>query len=117
MGYTRTTPTKRRVTSKVASNVNSAGNAQMASGKKRAAIHEHDTATVSPKSAKRKRTIATAASGRVDVVDLTSDGSPRKKEKTDLSFLKEVTERRARRFRTHPPNSYLEKLARATTQR
>lgn len=82
------------------------------------------------KSTKRKRNVATATSGLVDVVDLTDDPSlsastattatPKKRKSKSTaadSSGAQTPERRARMFRKHPPRSYLEKLERATTQR
>jgi len=74
-----------------------------------------------PGPSKRKKT--TASSGTLEVIDLTGDDdpvpatipSPSKKRKRTASS--DVPERRARRFRHAPPQTYLEKLARATTQR
>ncbi|KAN0085156.1 hypothetical protein V8E54_001623 [Elaphomyces granulatus] len=76
-----------------------------------------------PGQSKRKKT--TASSGRLEVIDLTGDDdpvpatipSPSKKRKRTASSDAAVPERRARRFRRAPPQTYLEKLARATTQR
>ncbi|KAL2223450.1 RING finger domain protein [Thermoascus aurantiacus ATCC 26904] len=79
------------------------------------------------KSAKRKKNVATATSGLVDVVNLTGGSSPvdttttatpkKRKSKSTTSPGAQLPERRARVFRKHPPRSYLEKLARATSQR
>ncbi|KAJ9297936.1 hypothetical protein DTO271G3_4157 [Paecilomyces variotii] len=118
MGSTRTTstPTKRGAPS-------ASTGAQTASAKrKRTTAQELSAAPVSPRSARRKGNAAMAASGRVDLIDLTDESSPvytspRKRATTGSSYLEEVTERRARRFRNHPPNSFIQKLMRATTQR
>ncbi|KAL1872219.1 hypothetical protein Plec18167_006822 [Paecilomyces lecythidis] len=100
----------------------SAGAQTASSKRKRATAQELSAAPISPRSTKRKRNTAAVASGSVNVVDLTDESvpasiSPRKKSKSSSSYLEEITERRARRFRTHPPNSFVEKLMRATTQR
>ena len=86
---------------------------------------EYATKPSGPKitSQKRKRagtdTLVTP-SGDVDdpkAGEIEHDASPTKK-KTNKSTGKQATEeKRLRRFRKSPPQSYLEKLERATTQR
>ncbi|PWY93777.1 RING finger domain protein [Aspergillus sclerotioniger CBS 115572] len=94
--------------------------------------------TSTPTSSKRKRTadeqaVAPSAStkrprrshpngsisGAVEVIDLTGDtpSPPRKRARVQTPIDEPTPERRARRFRTHPPKMYLERAARALTQR
>lgn len=74
------------------------------------------------KSTRRKRDDNAAASSRsVDVVDLTDETAvpPAKKTKSPKKKVSEEPgrERRARVFRSHPPKTYLERVARARSQR
>lgn len=106
-----------------------------ASGRKRT----HAESSSSDRSKRQRITSSSSTSNAfrdsrpVEVIDLTQDddneGSRSKSISTGTSSgPQEATavvvpsepvreERRARRFRTHPPRSYLEKLERATTQR
>ncbi|KAL1965096.1 hypothetical protein VTN77DRAFT_6009 [Rasamsonia byssochlamydoides] len=71
-------------------------------------------------SSKRRRTDAGNPSKPIEVIDLTDDSvttTPTKNKAKRTPSSKETPERRARMFRRKPPQSYLEKLARATTQR
>ena len=94
-------------------------------------MHQSDTLPIDESSApsnaepsnkKRKRT-ATSTPSKV-LVDLTSDHdagdlmSPSKKKKKNATPKKgKDEEKRLRRFRSHAPSTYSEKLHRATTQR
>ena len=96
------------------------------------------TVISTPTSSKRKRkadeqTVAPSASTKkprrshpndltssaVGVVDLTGDtpSPPKKRVQAQTPTDEPTPERRARRFRSHPPKSYLERAARALTQR
>lgn len=99
------------------------------SGRKRAFKESQNNtyaaAATTPSSANRRQVRAAIASGNTPVIDLTRGASSpvaqptsRKRTKTAAgspSIAKE--ERRRRVFRKHPPQSYLQKLDRARTQR
>ena len=74
-------------------------------------------------SKKRKIRAASPAKRKEPSPDLTSEDAfqtqspPAKKKKGASSCNKKDEEKRSRRFRQHPPSSYLERLERATTQR
>ncbi|KAL2359738.1 hypothetical protein RJZ56_007406 [Blastomyces dermatitidis] len=99
------------------------------SGRKRAfeetQRNNHAVTTTTPRSAKRKQVRREIVSGIAAVIDLTGQVSspeiqtaPRKRKKRAAnSPLVEKEERRRRIFRTHPPQTYLQKLERARTQR
>ncbi|OJD18394.1 hypothetical protein AJ78_01574 [Emergomyces pasteurianus Ep9510] len=81
-------------------------------------------ASTAPRSAKRSQVLAAISSRNTPVIDLTSrassptpKASPRKRKKTAASHSVEKEERRRRVFRNHPPQSYLQKLDRARSQR
>ncbi len=74
-------------------------------------------------SKKRKIAAASTPKSKGAVVDLTQQDetetyfSPTKKKKIASSRKGKDEEKRLRRFRTHAPSSYRERLSRATTQR
>ncbi|KAK2753920.1 hypothetical protein FQN54_007279 [Arachnomyces sp. PD_36] len=77
-----------------------------------------------PRSSKRRKNQLDAASGGHAVVDLTGDepgpSTPikkRKQSKKSPESAKSPGERRSRKFRDHPPQTFLLKLERARTQR
>lgn len=89
--------------------------------KKRTANEVDERNTDSPtKSARRKRGANTMTSRSADMVDLTGedvDIAATKKRNPPKKKASKGEERRARLFRKHPPKTYLERLARATSQR
>ena len=74
-------------------------------------------------SKKRKMTVTSTPKRKGTVVDLTQEDETQtyyplgKKMKGASSHKAKDEEKRLRRFRPHPPQSYLERLNRATTQR
>lgn len=96
--------------------------ATMTSKKRTANEVDEATSRAPAKSARRKRDTHATASRRGDVIDLTCEGADATKIKKTRAPKKkapkgEAPERRARPFRNHPPKTYLERLARATSQR
>lgn len=93
------------------------------SSKKRALSEDEPTSSVLDKpSRKRRATRAATTSDHADVIDLTGEETNViTKKKTKIPKGKEyeenASERRIRPFRKHPPKSYLDRLARATSQR
>lgn len=89
-------------------------------------INNNNTATPT-KYARRRKNAAVAASGSIEVVDLTGDSPTAtpvtKKQRTTTkakaspSELILSPEKRAKRFRSHPPQAFLERKHRAMTQR
>ncbi|OAX78919.1 hypothetical protein ACJ72_06768 [Emergomyces africanus] len=100
----------------------------LSSGRKRALEetqhNNYAAASTTTSSAKRRQVRAAVSISNTPVIDLTSRASspaaettPRKRKKTAGSSSVEKEERRRRVFRKHPPQSYLQKLDRARTQR
>ncbi|RJE23542.1 hypothetical protein PHISCL_04126 [Aspergillus sclerotialis] len=93
------------------------------SSKKRPLGEDEPTSTILGKpSHKRRVTRAATSSDHADVVDLTGEETnviTTKKTKAPRGKGHEdnASERRIRPFRKHPPKSYLDRLARATSQR
>ncbi|PYH89719.1 hypothetical protein BO71DRAFT_402836 [Aspergillus ellipticus CBS 707.79] len=81
-----------------------------------------DPATLAAMAAARKARKSSnrgVSSGAVEVIDLTGDApsASMKKAKVHTSPDEPPPERRARRFRPHPPKTYMERAARALSQR
>lgn len=79
-------------------------------------------ATPAKQQRKRKATTPAAPPPGSAVVDLTGDTPPSTAKKAKLQGQQQqeaspIYERRARRWRDHPPNSYLERLERISVQR
>ncbi|KAE8350111.1 hypothetical protein BDV28DRAFT_159905 [Aspergillus coremiiformis] len=92
------------------------------SKRKRAGDDKTNVASISSKRTRRQGDGHVAAStDYMEVIDLTGDSptpSPRKKTKSaKTTHSEERPERRARVFRTRPPQSFLQRLNRALTQR
>ncbi|KAI9042592.1 RING finger protein [Aspergillus affinis] len=121
MGATRAAPATRRNAAKASLTADSSG--LQSQPPKSAPTSSKRKRNSEPEANPPKTPVKKGAPSPVEVVDLTG-GSPtsgptkkRRSSKTKQSPSEPVAERRARVFRKHPPKSYLERCARATSQR
>ncbi|GKZ49275.1 hypothetical protein AbraIFM66951_001679 [Aspergillus brasiliensis] len=89
-----------------------------ASSRKRKANEQSVTPSTSSKKSRRSAPSG-PTQGPVEVIDLTghTPGPAKRKARAPASHDEPTPERRARRFRSHPPSSYLDRAARALSQR
>ncbi|EEH48459.1 uncharacterized protein PADG_04538 [Paracoccidioides brasiliensis Pb18] len=107
--------------------ISRAPSTQRRSGTKRRheETQEDEYAAPTPRSVRRRQVQNAIAGGNRPVIDLTCRGTtpqaqppnPNKRKKVEKPPVVEKEERRLRMFRNHAPQSYLQKLDRARTQR
>ncbi|PYI10333.1 RING finger domain protein [Aspergillus sclerotiicarbonarius CBS 121057] len=124
MGAARPTPSRRQhANPSTPTRTRSARSTTLTStpaSSKRKRTADEQTVTSSALTKKPRRSVPNGpTSGSIEVVDLTGDtpSPPRKRAQAQTSTDEPAPERRARRFRTHPPRTYLERAARALNQR
>lgn len=123
MGVTRTTPSRQQHASASTPTDARATRSRAvastpASSRKRKATEQSVTPDTSSKKSRRSAP-SRPTQDPVEVIDLTGDTpSPaRRRARAPASYDEPAPERRARRFRTHPPSTYLDRAARALSQR
>ncbi|GAA82577.1 RING finger domain protein [Aspergillus luchuensis IFO 4308] len=123
MGVTRTTPSRQQhanasTPTDARATRSRAVASTPASSRKRKATEQNVTPSASSKKSRRSATTG-SSNDTVEVIDLTGDTpSPaRRRARAPASYDEPTPERRARRFRTHPPSTYLDRAARALSQR
>ncbi|RAH61855.1 RING finger domain protein [Aspergillus piperis CBS 112811] len=123
MGVTRTTPSRQQhanasTPTDARATRSRAVASTPASSRKRKATEQKVTPSASSKKSRRSTTTG-SSNDTVEVIDLTGDTpSPaRRRARAPASYDELTPERRARRFRTHPPSTYLDRAARALSQR
>ncbi|GFN12819.1 RING finger protein [Aspergillus tubingensis] len=123
MGVTRTTPSRQQhasastPTDARATRSRAVASTPASSRKRKTTEHSVTPSTSSKKS--RRSAPSRPTQDPVEVIDLTGDTpSPaRRRARAPASYDEPTPERRARRFRTHPPSTYLDRAARALSQR
>ncbi|TPR03486.1 hypothetical protein CAN33_000375 [Aspergillus niger] len=123
MGVTRTTPSRQQhasastPTDARATRSRAVASTPTSSRKRKANDQNVTLSTSSKKSRRSAPNVPTKDS--VEVVDLTGEtpSPPKKRARAPASYDEPAPERRLRRFRSHPPSSYLDRAARALSQR
>ncbi|GLA34623.1 hypothetical protein AnigIFM63309_008035 [Aspergillus niger] len=123
MGVRRTTPSRQQhasastPTDARATRSRAVASTPTSSRKRKANDQNVTPSTSSKKSRRSAPNVPTKDS--VEVVDLTGEtpSPPKKRARAPASYDEPAPERRLRRFRSHPPSSYLDRAARALSQR